>query len=333
MDGIASMDRRFRVTRRAEEHWPEAVEPRYGEPGRVDVDAAIEDLRRNVRRSAKAHVPVLVGVLDEGLQFIIHLEQLLLANSHGPSAFAFCTLVARMRSLAISFRELVLLGQTDSARLIARAFLETSELATVAMADPQFAVSYAPDDPLFDDKRFWKKNIAYGRIYEALRETYRRAGISKEFVEHAVDWRRVWKDDLSGAVHCASWSAFQCAFVPSIETPGSCYVGGLGALSAHSPPLCKLVLEEMWLFSEVFVNLLHSNPVPSNLRGFPTGAGLASTLAAEATFKKVFHEFESDLSIDREKLFPPFEEADEAGETESVQQGHAADGLTPAADG
>ncbi len=235
-----------------------------------------------------------------------------------------------MKCLAVSFRELVLIGQADAARLIARAFLETSELATVSMADTEFAIAYAPDDLSFDDQAFWKRNAGCGKIYPVLKSVYVQAGLSGELSEHAVSWRKEWKDELSGAVHGAAWSAFQCAIVPSLESPGMGVAKALGHLSAHTPALCKVVLDEVRLFSEVFLNLLHSKTVPDNLKGLGTGPELASTLAAADTFKELFTQLEDNLVPDRNALFPEPDEASE--EREETQQSHAPTPRSSAAD-
>lgn len=322
------MDRRLRSVRLAEDQWLAARDAGSGQGQRVDVDGSVNALRDSVRTSAKRHLSSFVSVLDEGLHFLIHLERLLLAHSYGPSRFAFCTLVSRMKCLTLSFRELILVGQADAGKLIARALLETSELATVAMADASFAEEYAPSDPDADDKEFWRRRVGYGKIYVALRDTYIDAGISEKFADHAVNWRRTWKDDLSGAVHSASWSAFQCALVPSLDEPGSGQVGALGHLSAHTPALCRVVIDEIWLFSEVYLNLLHRKEVPDNLRGIPEGAELDSSLVAADAFKRLFHALADEILADKDELFPDVEE-EPMGQNEDAQQGAAADVAKP----
>jgi hypothetical protein len=308
------MDRRLVHSRLADEFCAASADTRYGEARRIDVDKSIAALRRSIRRAARTHLHASIVVFDEALQFLIHLEATLLEYARGPKAFAFATLVSRMKCLAVSFRELVLIGQADAARLIVRAFLETSELATVSMADAEFAIAYAPDDLSFDDQAFWKQNVGYGKIYPVLTSVYVQAGLSRELSEQAVKWRKGWKDDLSGAVHGAAWSAYQCAIVPSLESPGMGVAKALGHLSAHTPALCKVMLDEVSLFSEVFLQLLHSKVVPDNLKALGTGPELASTLAAADTFKELFTQLVDELVPDRNALFPEPDEASEEPE-------------------
>src|SRR5262249_21920800 len=137
------MDRRLVHARLADEFWAASAANRYEEARRIDVDKSIAALRRSIRRIARTHLHASIVAFDEALQFLIHLEATLLDYTHGPKAFALTALVARMKCLAVSFRELILIGQADAARLIVRAFLETSELATVAMADAEFAIAYS----------------------------------------------------------------------------------------------------------------------------------------------------------------------------------------------
>src|SRR5919109_2686877 len=119
------MDRRLVHSRLADEFWAASADTRYGEVRRTDVYKSIAALRRSIRCVARTQLHASVVVLDEALQFLIHLEATLLEYERGPKAFALATLVSRMKCLAVSFRELILIGQADAARLIARAFLET----------------------------------------------------------------------------------------------------------------------------------------------------------------------------------------------------------------
>jgi hypothetical protein len=308
------MDRRLVHSRLADGFWAASADTRYGEARRIDVDKSIAALRRSIRRAARTHLHASIVVFDEALQFLIHLEATLLEYARGPKAFAFASLVSRMKCLAVSFRELVLIGQADAARLIVRAFLETSELATVSMADAEFAIAYAPDDLSFDDQAFWKQHVGYGKIYPVLTSVYVQAGLSQELSEQAVKWRKGWKNDLSGAVHGAAWSAYQCAIVPSLESPGMGVAKALGHLSAHTPALCKVMLDEVSLFSEVFLQLLHSKAVPDNLKALGAGPELASTLAAADTFKELFTQLVDELVPDRNAFFLEPDEAPEAHE-------------------
>jgi hypothetical protein len=317
------MDRRLVHARLADEFWAASAANRHEEARRIDVDKSITALRRSIRRAARTHLHASIVAFDEALQFLIHLEAALLDYKQGPKAFAFTALVARMKCLAVSFRELVLIGQADAARLIVRAFLETSELATVAMADAEFAIAYSPDKPPFDDQVFWRQNVGYGKIYPVLKSVYVQAGLSKEFSEQAVKWRQRWKDDLSGAVHGAAWSAFQCAIVPSLESPGMGVGKALGHLSAHTPALCKVMLDEVALFVEVFLQLLLSKAVPDNLKGLGAGPELVSALAAADTFQALITQLADELVPDRNALFPKSDDASE--EREEAQARGAGD--------
>jgi hypothetical protein len=190
---------------------------------------------------------------------------------------------------------------------------KVEQIAKVA----EFAIAYAPDDLSFDDQAFWKQNVGYGKIYPVPKSVYVQAGLSRERSEQAVNWHKGWKNELSGAVHGAAWSAFQCAIVPSLESPGMGVAKALGHLSAHTPALCKVVLDEVSLFSEVFLHLLHSKAVPDNLKGLGAGSELASTLAAADTFKALFAQLVDELVPDRNTLFREPNEA--SGEHEEAQ--------------
>lgn len=152
-----------------EEFYNTAVLPRYGETQRIDIDKELVQLRKSTRAKANKHLLPWIVLVDEGIHFLRFLGLLLSSRERkGTVSFVLVCLIAKLQSLAISFRELIILGQSDSSRLILRGFIETSDLALVALSDAEFCDKYFPDGVVDDkyDSNFWKNHIGYGKIYK-----------------------------------------------------------------------------------------------------------------------------------------------------------------------
>ncbi|MDH5471644.1 MAG: hypothetical protein OEY61_02220 [Gammaproteobacteria bacterium] len=288
-----------------DEFYFNAVNPSRGIAERVDIDKELIRLRSSTRRLASKHLQLWIILIDEGIHFLIHLERLLATRDKmGVTRFNLLTLIAKLKSLAISFRELILLGQADSSRLLLRGFIETSDITLPAMADPIFCAEYAEDNPEHDDNKFWKNKIAYGKIYPVIKSALKKADFEDDQIDSLIQWKKNWKSQLSGAVHAASWSSFQSCLIPSLSEPGMFVEHPFGHLSAYSPELCNVIIQELLILSSTFEGLLVSTNMPSHLKGYPTGPEYASTLSSSNTMHEFFYKFYDDLFIPIEELIP-----------------------------
>lgn len=127
-------------------------------------------------------------------------------------------------------------GLEDAARPVARALIESFELAVAFFSDADLASRYLEDEAL-DENKFWKTNIGYGRIDGPFRRTLVLAGLDDDQIEDILDLKRRFKGKLSGAVHGSSSSAFRSVAVPSLLNPGYLVIEPLGHHSVHSPLL------------------------------------------------------------------------------------------------
>lgn len=296
-----------------EELWAKAVAHSIGKAHRIKIDKKIINIRKKVRNAAKQHLQLWIVLLDESLQFLIQMESLQLSKNLSQSSAVFAMLSARMKTLLISFRELILIGQEDSARLIARSYLETSELALVCMEDPEFCLEYAPDETDVDHEVFWRKRVGYGRIYPLVEKVLLRSGFEQDAIQWIITSHKSWKKVLSSSVHPSISSAFQTLFVPSLTSPGLLAFKDDGHLSIHSPSLCTMMITETFHFAVVFVKLLISKNPPQHLQGFDNADKLASALASAEVLQDLFLKYEDVLhSVDVDKFFPDADGTDKS---------------------
>lgn len=290
-----------------EEFYNNVVLPRYGETQRADIDKELVQLRKSTRAKANKHLHTWIVLIDEGIHFLHFLGLLLLSRERkSPVSFTLVSLIAKLQSLAISFRELILLGQSDSSRLILRGFVETSDLALVALSDSEFCEKYFPDKVVDDkyDSNFWKNHIGYGKISEFVKVAMQKAGYENTEIENYITWKKNLKSNLSGAVHTDASSAQQSFAIPSLIKKGTLSCFSLGELSAYSPSLCTNFITDTLFFSGIFKGLISSSNMPSHLKGFTSGVEYASTIASCETLHEFFHRFSDELHIPFEELFP-----------------------------
>lgn len=287
-----------------EEFYSNAIEPKFGTAERADVDSEISRLRTSTRRQANKHLLKWIILIDEGIQFLIHLSFLIGSREPmGSVRFNLWTLIAKQKSLAISFRELMLLGQTESSRIILRAFIESNDLTISAIADKTFCSDYAPEideyvDVKLADNAYWKDNVAYGKIYPSVRDALSKSGFSKEQIEKLIKWKKFWKTELSGAVHGSATSSFKSCLIPSLTKPDMLVGFSHGHLSSESPLLCFIMIQELLLISSTFEGALKSKDMPSHLKGYPTGPEYASTMSSAETMQEFYYRYFNDLKPD-----------------------------------
>ncbi|NMK44802.1 hypothetical protein [Achromobacter sp. Bel] len=219
----------------------------------MDIDRLTTGLRADLKAEIdKAMQPFMV-LMDEAVRLFMFLERHQFSLGLGPGVNAFAFQLSRLRSDALSIRELITLGQEAAAHALARSFFDCIELAMAIAEDPEFAEAY---DTSESEEEFWRKHIAFGRIYPRVERFISRGCGSAKEAEYQVSRHRAVKGALSGHVHIARWSAFRTGVVPLLSQPGVLSIGAIGALSAHFPSLCLLIANEAHLFSACCINIL-----------------------------------------------------------------------------
>jgi hypothetical protein len=161
-------------------------------------------------------------LLDEAVQFFVHFERYQYSRPLTTESSLFAQQVSRLRSDAISVREVIVLGQEAPANVLIRSFVEDIELAMAFAIDPSFAAAYSEAD---DQTAFWRNQIAYGRIYAKVSEFLQRGGSEAAEVESRITYHKQVKDALSGHVHSARHSTLRAAAAPSLSHPGMFHLG------------------------------------------------------------------------------------------------------------
>ncbi|WP_454677222.1 hypothetical protein [Achromobacter marplatensis] len=220
---------------------------------RTAIDRLTTEMRAELKAEIDKSMQPFMVLMDEAVRLFIFLERHQFSLKLGPGVNAFAFQLSRLRSDALSIRELITLGQEAAAHSLARSFFDCIELAMAVAEDPAFAAAYEASE---NEEDFWRKHIAFGRIYPRVERFIAKASGSAEEAKYRVSRHRAVKGGLSGHVHIAPWSTFRTGVVPLLSRPGMLSIGATGALSAHFPSLCLLIADEAHLFSACCINIL-----------------------------------------------------------------------------
>ena len=284
--------------------WAEFRDEGFSDANRVDVTREMKRADVMAASDAEQHLYLWLALTDESLHFLLAVYRFAEENvekvpeERAKSAVAFRSLLARMCALTVAVRRLVVAGLEDAARPVMRSWLETLDLTIVVLADEEFARRYsaAVDDADYDANAFWRTEIGYGRLNRRLKQLLDESVMPTEFKEHFFATRKLAKDKLSESVHSALPSAQFSEVIPSISQPGLYNRSILGHVSAHSPGLLTLIIEEVHIFGVIFHKLLTRSDPPSLLRNVKPVADTSSLHVAFFTLQELVDRYSAMLS-------------------------------------
>lgn len=250
--------------------WAEIRDARFPNASRIDVTREMKRAELIAASDAKRHLYLWLALTDESLHFFLLMYRFAeekvekVDAERVKSTVAFRSLIARLCALTVAVRRLVVAGLEDAARPVVRSWLETMDLLIVVLADEEFAGRYssAVHDPGYDANEFWKAAIGYGRLNARLAQALNKAGMTTAHKEYFLENRKLVKGKLSESVHSALPSAMFSELVPSLSRPGFYNRSMLGHVSAYSPNLLSIIIEEVHQFGVIFHKLLTSNNPP-----------------------------------------------------------------------
>jgi hypothetical protein len=261
----------------------------------LEVPREISKLQRQISKEIDEHMQPWVVLLDESVRFFIYFERLQYTRKFTKAAGSFAMQVARLRSLAISIRTLVFLGQESPAHALCRTFLDDLEVATVAVDDPEFAATYMTEDRNHDEADFWKNNIGYGRIYSRLEKAMRSIGVTKRDAKRRIKYHQKVKNVLSSYVHPSPAPTFRSLAAPSWAHPGMIAMKTLGHTTMHMPNLCMFVAGQSHMFAGAMMNQIMRDPRPNALVGLKKGRVMNQTFTSAFLLQELLTKYEDRL--------------------------------------
>lgn len=267
----------------------------------LSVDHTIRSLRRTIRAEIYGHMQPWALLLDESVRFFVNFERLQRTRQFTKVTSTFAMQIGRLRSLVLSIRELVYLGQESPGHALARVFLDDLELAAVMIDDPDFALQYMNEHEAHDEQAFWKQNIGYGRIYPRYYNFLVRAGWTTRAAARQIRIHRATKNVLSGHVHPSPATTFRGLASRSWTHPGLIAIDTLGHTSRHMPGLCIFVAGETRYFGAAVVNLFLKDEPPLALRDYKRKGVVSHVVASTMILQELMDKHATNMELERKR--------------------------------
>src|SRR6185312_7624234 len=269
-------------------------------PRRLNIEKRIQKVRIQLRSEINQTMQPWAFLLDECVRFYIYFSELQWTVKFDKARSTFAMEIGRLRSLSISIRELVHLGQESAAYALARVFLDDLELTGVIIIDPDFALKYMNEDEDHDVEKFWKQNIGYGRIYPKYNAFLTASGWSNSNSTSEIKLHKELKNILSGHVHPSPASTFRGLAYPSWVYPGKFAIKSLGHLTIHIHQLCLMIAQQTQNVSACIINLMIKEKPPFVLSNYRRGSVLQNVLASAFVLQSLLSSYEDDLQAEYE---------------------------------
>lgn len=274
---------------------------------RIDVDSILCEAKEKAEADIDSHMALQMLIYKESIHFLMQLDRMV---TIGPNTIgnqinvAFALLLSRCISLVVGIYRLITSGLEDAARPVARSLLETLDLAIVSLTDDEFTLNYLGENEDYDDNKFWKEHVAYGKIYNKIRKTIELTGLPKEEAESYINSRRELKSILSGSVHVSVSSSFRSFCTPSLGNRNLLARAPEGHVSVHSPGFIAMVIKEIYRFGTIFIKLMIA-PSPLDVFENIEKDSKVSLTAAFLVFQDLVIKYDDQLPPPFESLWNP----------------------------
>lgn len=254
-----------------EDSWASHMQGAFPLAARPDIAGFLASADSICAVHVAAHLGPWIALFDEALAFLYLLQEeaeACVRESRVPGVFA--SVVARALALCVAIRRLTVSGLDDAARILARAHLETNDIALACLLDDGFAHRYLHLGHQ-DQKKFWNREIARGKLMKFQRVAFVRMQLEPAKVDWYQSRRAGLLEYFSGPVHGSSNSAVLSFAIPSLAHPGRLARAPFGHVSVHAPKLLWIVAEEVQLFSFLVMHLMMCEPTPTPFTGHNAG--------------------------------------------------------------
>jgi hypothetical protein len=259
----------------------------------------LQEVELNLRQCSVDATELLqpwLSLFDEALRclYCLHRYADVLWESSKASP-AFPLTVARLVNLLASIRVLITSGLSQSARILTRTTLETTDYGLAVLADDEFAVASFMGDS--GDDRFWDKHIGYGKLARRVDELVLSL-IDDDFGPNWRDVRRRHKTVLSASVHISEFATAFTTIVPSLAHRGKFAITPFGHHSDTSPDVLDALAKEAYLFVAIVMKLILSDTPPRLFSGDdPDSQARATFLVSAMVLQAVVTNHWGDIAV------------------------------------
>ncbi|MGW9128862.1 hypothetical protein ACWGPW_28370, partial [Paenibacillus chitinolyticus] len=207
-------------------------------------------------------------IFDEGIQFIHYVYELAFINNtkmnketEKKESVVFTIYISRLCNLLVSIRRLVISGFEEPARIISRSIIETIDIILVALFDKDFSTQlYEVLDNNYCEDKFWKENIAYGKINSKMKKLIEECDVDHNFKQSYLKNKKELKNLFSNSVHSSIIASRNSLFLPSLKHNKMYEKAIFGGISSETNKHLIMIFLEIESFSYFLLFFIIERP-------------------------------------------------------------------------
>jgi len=194
-------------------------------------------------------------LFDDGLKIAIKIHELCEFNQHKiKKGLSFVVLSSKIVGLLIGIRGLLFSGLPDNVKILNRSLFETIDIFNACLINKELSDSYSRTDCFYNNDEFYWKHFSKGKLQKECNKLFLKINISEEYIRKMNDIRNNEHSFYSNSVHASFQSSMALYIMPTIDMKFT--MDYFGRVTTAYPNILMKLIEEIYLFSEVFFNVL-----------------------------------------------------------------------------
>jgi hypothetical protein len=162
-----------------------------------------------------------IMLYDIGVCTLIEIHNIFVTlNKETKEHLSYVVLTAKMCTLALSIRKMLMAGMVDSLKCLQRPLLETVDLFYACLINTDLSKMYGNTSGLYDNKEFWKRNLKDRKLMIDIRNLFRTLEADNDAVRQFFRRRTDAQEFLSNSLHGSFNAAFSNYMMINIDFSG-----------------------------------------------------------------------------------------------------------------
>lgn len=223
------------------------------------IEDSLFEREKETSTMAIEHLENAIALYDIGLQALISFQKAFeQAQEKNRTDFSYVVLTAKICSLLLAIRKMLMSGMVDASKCLMRPLFETVDIFYVCLIDTEFSKRYGNIDQIYDNKKFWSQNINANKTKQQIRKLFNELEVENAYIKNFFKSRDASQDFLSNSLHGSFNSAFSNYI--AYEFNGSGLSNNIfGKVTIAYPKLLLSLLNEMLTVLQVIDLSSHKN--------------------------------------------------------------------------
>lgn len=215
------------------------------------IEDSLFEREKETSTMAIEHLESAIALYDIGLQALISFHKAFeQAQDKNRTDFSYVVLTAKICSLLLAIRKMLMSGMVDASKCLMRPLFETVDIFYVCLIDTEFSKRYGNIDQIYDNKKFWSQNINANKTKQNIRNLFIKLEIENAHIKSFFKSREASQDFLSNSLHGSFNSAFSNYMTYELDGSGLSK-NIFGKVTVAYPRLLISLLNEMLTILQV----------------------------------------------------------------------------------